>query len=186
MKYTRLEIPEIVLCEPEVHFDNRGYFIEAYRHESLETYLGYPINFCQENETKSSYGVIRGLHYQQAPFGQSKLVRVTHGAVLDVVVDVRKNSRTFGKHISIEISAENKKQLFIPAGFAHGFITLSSEAIFVYKVDIYYNEDSERGISFDDKDLAINWRLNREDFKLSKKDINQTLFKDAEYYKSKQ
>ena len=182
MKFTKLEIPDVIVCEPSVYSDKRGYFTETFRQDKLNTFLGYDINFVLENETKSSYGVLRGLHYQNAPYGQTKLVRVNNGAVLDVVVDVRLGSPTFGKHLCIKISAKNKKQLFIPAGFAHGFVVLEDNTNFLYRVDNYYDSKSERGIIFNDKDLGIDWQLSLEDIKLSDKDTKQPLFKDADYY----
>jgi dTDP-4-dehydrorhamnose 3,5-epimerase len=182
MKFTKLEIPDVIVCEPSVYNDKRGYFTETFRQDKLNIFLGYDINFVQENETKSSYGVLRGLHYQNAPYGQTKLVRVNSGAVLDVVVDVRLGSPTFGKHLCIEISAENKKQLFIPAGFAHGFVVLEDNTNFLYRVDNYYDSKSERGIIFNDKDLGIDWQLSLEEIKLSDKDTKQPFFKDADYY----
>ena len=126
---------------------------------NLEEFLGFSVNFCQENESKSSFGVLRGLHYQLAPYAQTKLVRVLQGAVLDVSVDLRKDSPTFGKHVAIELSEENKKQILIPRGFAHGFAVLSKEAVLAYKVDNYYHQTSERGIAYHDKSLAIDWKL---------------------------
>ena len=185
MIFKTLEIPDIILCEPKVHLDKRGYFTEIFNHKEFESFLGRQINFCQENETKSSYGVLRGLHYQLSPYSQTKLVRVTHGSVLDVVVDIRRGSPSFGKHITVELNADNKKQLFIPPGFAHGFIVLEDETKFTYRVDNYYYPESERGIAFNDPDLAIDWRLNLKDIKLSKKDFNLPLFSQAEYFKMK-
>ena len=138
--------------------------------------------FCQENESKSSFGVLRGLHYQIAPYAQTKLVRVLQGAVLDVSVDLRKDSPTFGMHVAIELSEENKKQILIPKGFAHGFIVLSKEAVLAYKVDNYYHQASERGIAYDDKNLAIDWKLPPKDIKVSAKDANQTLFEEADFF----
>jgi len=182
MKFTKLKIPDIIVCEPEFDFDERGYFVENFRKDELDKFLGYSVSFCQENETSSTYGVIRGLHYQQAPHGQTKLVRVIKGKVIDVVVDVRENSKTFGEHVSIELSDENKKQLFIPVGFAHGFVVLSDKAILNYKVDNYYNFASERGIAYNDKFLNIDWQLSNNKIKLSAKDKNHPLFKDSEYY----
>ena len=182
MNFTRLEIPEVILCEPEVLSDERGYFSETFREDKLEEFLGYSVNFCQENESKSSYGVLRGLHYQLAPYAQTKLVRVLQGAVLDVSVDLRKDSPTFGKHIVIELSEENKNQILIPKGFAHGFITLSKKAVLGYKVDNYYHQASERGIAYDDKSLAIDWKLKPEDIKVSAKDANQVLLKNADLF----
>jgi dTDP-4-dehydrorhamnose 3,5-epimerase len=182
MNFTRLEIPEVILCEPKILSDERGYFSETFRQDKLEEFLGFPIHFCQENESKSSYGVLRGLHYQIAPYAQTKLVRVLQGAVLDVSVDLRKDSPTFGKHIAIELSEENKKQIFIPRGFAHGFIVLSNEVILGYKVDNYYHQVSERGIVYNDNNLAIDWKLKPEDIKVSLKDANQTLFEEADFF----
>tara|TARA_Y100001954_G_C15808897_1_gene604108 strand:+ start:491 stop:1057 length:567 start_codon:yes stop_codon:yes gene_type:complete len=183
MHFKRLEIPDIILCEPSVHNDKRGYFSEIYKHNELESFLGRSVNFCQENETKSSYGVLRGLHYQLNPYSQTKLVRVTNGAVLDVVVDLRKDSITFGEHISVELSAENKKQLFIPPGFAHGFIVLKDETKFLYKVDNYYFPESEKGIAFNDPQLGIDWKLQPTEIILSKKDSNLPLFSQVKYFK---
>ena len=182
MKFTRLEIPDVILCEPQVFGDERGYFTEAFRKDELNKFLGYSINFCQDNESKSSYGVLRGLHYQLAPYAQTKLVRVITGSVLDVAVDIRKGSPTFGKHILVELSAENKKQLLVPRGFAHGYVVLCEEAIFNYKVDNYYHPESDRGIAFDDKSLGIDWKLNSNDLKLCEKDLKQPLFKNADYF----
>jgi len=155
MNFTRLTIPDVILCEPEVFGDDRGYFIESFRQDKLDAFLGYSINFCQDNESKSSYGVLRGLHYQLAPYAQTKLVRVIQGSVLDVAVDIRKGSPTFGQHVVVVLTAKNKKQLLVPRGFAHGFIVLSTEAIFAYKVDNYYSPECDRGIAFDDATLAI-------------------------------
>lgn len=182
MNFSRLSIPDIVLCEPNIFEDNRGYFCETFREDMLEDFLGQKINFCQENESKSRYGVLRGLHYQLPPFAQTKLVRVIHGSVLDVAVDIRMDSPTFGKHISIELSAKNKKQLFIPRGFAHGFVVLSEEAIFTYKVDNHYDFESERGIVFNDDFLNIDWQIFSEDLNLSVKDKKLPSFKNSEYF----
>jgi len=182
MNFTRLEIPDVILCEPKTLSDDRGYFSETFRQDKLEEFLGFSINFCQENESKSSFGVLRGLHYQIAPYEQSKLVRVLQGAVLDVSVDLRKDSPTFGKHIAIELSEENKKQILIPKGFAHGFIVLTEEAVLAYKVDNYYHQVSERGIAYDATNLAIDWGLHPKDIKVSAKDANQTFFEDADFF----
>jgi len=135
MKFIRTEIYDVVIIEAKVHGDNRGYFVETFRADKLEEFLGYKINFCQDNESKSSRGVLRGLHYQLHPTAQTKLVRVIQGRVLDVAVDIRKDSPTFGKHVSVELTAENKKQLLVPRGFAHGFVVLEDDTIFAYKVD---------------------------------------------------
>ena len=182
MNFTRLEIPDVILCEPKTLSDDRGYFSETFRQDKLEEFLGYSVNFCQENESKSSFGVLRGLHYQIAPYAQTKLVRVLQGAVLDVSVDLRKDSPTFGMHVAIELSEENKKQILIPKGFAHGFIVLSKEAVLAYKVDNYYHQASERGIAYNDKNLAIDWRLHPKDIKVSAKDANQTFFEEADFF----
>jgi len=182
MNFTRLEIPEVILCEPKILSDERGYFSETFRQDKLEEFLGYSVNFCQENESKSSYGVLRGLHYQLTPYAQTKLVRVLQGAVLDVSVDLRKDSPTFGKHIAIELSEENKKQILIPKGFAHGFVVLSNKAVLAYKVDNYYHQASERGIAYHDKSLAIDWKLKTEDILVSAKDANQTFFEEADFF----
>ena len=173
MQFTRSAIPDVVIIEPKVHGDSRGYFIETFRADKLEEFLGYKINFCQDNESKSSKGVLRGLHYQLPPHAQTKLVRVISGRVLDVAVDIRKNSPTFGQHVAVELSAENKKQLLVPRGFAHGFVVLEDDTIFAYKVDNYYRAECDRGIAFDDKNLNIDWILNHDELNLSAKDKTQ-------------
>ena len=184
MKFIRTKIHDVVIVEPKISGDDRGYFIESFRKDQLENFLGYKINFCQDNESKSTKGVLRGLHYQLPPFAQTKLVRVIKGAVLDVVVDIRYDSTTFGEHVSVELTGENKKQILVPRGFAHGFVVLSEEATFAYKVDNYYNFESERGFSFDDPKLNIDWKIKTEKLNLSLKDTNQPLFIEAEYFKS--
>ena len=173
MTFTRTAIPDVVIIEPKVHGDSRGYFVETFRQDKLEEFLGYQINFCQDNESKSSKGVLRGLHYQLPPHAQTKLVRVIYGRVLDVAVDIRKNSPTFGKYVAVELSGENKKQLLIPRGFAHGFVVLEDDTVFAYKVDNYYSPECDRGIAFDDKNLNIDWILNHNELNLSAKDIKQ-------------
>ncbi|PRN00369.1 dTDP-4-dehydrorhamnose 3,5-epimerase [Aliarcobacter cryaerophilus] len=173
MTFTRTAIPDVVIIEPKVHGDSRGYFVETFVSNKLEEFLGYQINFCQDNESKSSKGVLRGLHYQLPPFAQTKLVRVIHGRVLDVAVDIRKNSPTFGKYVAVELSGENKKQLLIPRGFAHGFVVLEDDTVFAYKVDNYYSPECDRGIAFDDKNLNIDWILNHNELNLSAKDTKQ-------------
>jgi dTDP-4-dehydrorhamnose 3,5-epimerase len=180
MQFIRTEIPDVVIIEPQIYGDNRGYFVETFRQDKLEAFLGYKINFCQDNESKSSKGVLRGLHYQLAPFAQTKLVQVIQGKVLDVAVDIRKGSPTFGQHIAVELSHENKKQLLIPRGFAHGFVVLEDNTIFAYKVDNYYSPENDRGIAFDDKSLNIDWILDKEELNLSIKDQQQPLFKDTQ------
>ena len=173
MTFTRTEIPDVVVIEPTVHGDSRGYFVETFRQDKLEEFLGYKINFCQDNESKSSKGVLRGLHYQLPPHAQTKLVRVIQGRVLDVAVDIRKNSPTFGQYVAVELSSDNKKQLLVPRGFAHGFVVLEDDTIFAYKVDNYYSPECDRGIAFDDESLNIDWILKKEELKLSDKDTKQ-------------
>ena len=173
MNFIRTNISDVVICEPVVHGDHRGYFVETFRADKLEEFLGYKIDFCQDNESKSSKGVLRGLHYQLPPHAQTKLVRVIQGRVLDVAVDIRKNSPTFGQHVSVELSAENKKQLLVPRGFAHGFVVLEDDTVFAYKVDNYYSPECDRGIAFDDPDLDIDWILKKEELNLSDKDTKQ-------------
>ncbi len=180
MNFIRCDIPDVVICEPVVHGDERGYFVETFRADKLEEFLGYKINFCQDNESKSSKGVLRGLHYQLAPHAQTKLVRVIKGKVLDVAVDIRKGSPTFGKHVAVELNEDNKRQLLVPRGFAHGFVVLSDEAIFAYKVDNYYSPECDRGIAFDDKDLNIDWKIDHKDLQLSAKDTKQPLFNETQ------
>ena len=182
MKFTRTKIPEVVICEPMVHGDERGYFVETFRQDKLEAFLGYPVNFCQDNESKSSKGVLRGLHYQLAPFAQSKLVRVIQGSVLDVAVDIRRGSPTFGQYIAIELSSQNKRQLFVPRGFAHGFMVLEDDTIFAYKVDNYYAPMHDRGIAYNDPDIGIDWLMDSTELKLSDKDTKQCLLRDAEVF----
>ena len=173
MQFIRTHIQDVIIIEPKVHGDSRGYFVETFVSNKLEEFLGYKINFCQDNESKSSKGVLRGLHYQLPPHAQTKLVRVIHGRVLDVAVDIRKNSPTFGKYVAVELSGENKKQLLIPRGFAHGFVVLEDDTIFAYKVDNYYSPECDRGIAFDDKNLNIDWILNHNELNLSAKDTKQ-------------
>ena len=176
MKFTPQSIPDVVLIEPTVHGDNRGYFAETFRQDLFEEAVGYQVNFIQDNESKSTKGVLRGLHYQLPPYTQAKLARVIEGSVLDVAVDIRKSSPTFGQHVTVELTSENKHQLFVPHGFAHGFVVLSDSAIFAYKVDNYYAPKHDRGIAFDDKELAIDWKLPLEALQLSDKDkVHPTL-----------
>ncbi len=170
MNFIRTAIPDVVIIEPTVHGDERGYFIETFREDKLEEFLGYKINFCQDNESKSSRGVLRGLHYQLAPAAQTKLVRVIKGRVLDVAVDIRKGSPTFGKHISVELNSENKRQLLVPRGFAHAFVVLEDDTVFAYKVDNYYSPENDRGILFNDSSLGIDWIVKSEELNLSAKD----------------
>ena len=170
MNFIRTAIEDVVIIEPVVHGDARGYFVETFRADKLEEFLSYKINFCQDNESKSSRGVLRGLHYQLAPAAQTKLVRVIQGKVLDVAVDIRKGSPTYGKHVAVELSAENKRQLLVPRGFAHGFVVLEDDTVFAYKVDNYYSPENDRGILFSDEALGINWQVPKEELLLSAKD----------------
>jgi dTDP-4-dehydrorhamnose 3,5-epimerase len=170
MNFIRTEIRDVIIIEPKVHRDARGYFVESFRADKLETFLDYKINFCQDNESKSSRGVLRGLHYQLPPHAQTKLVRVIHGRVLDVAVDIRKGSPTFGRHVAVELSGENKKQMLVPRGFAHGFVVLEDDTVFAYKVDNYYSPENDRGIAFDDVALNIDWQVPHAELNLSAKD----------------
>ncbi len=179
MKFIKTTIPDVILIEPQVFGDERGYFVETFRSDLFEQETGIKTTFIQDNESRSSHGVLRGLHYQLPPYAQSKLVRVIEGKVLDVVVDIRKNSPTFGQHASAELSAENKQQLFVPRGFAHGFVVLSETAIFSYKVDNYYSPECDRGIRFNDPELNIDWMIDQQQLQLSEKDKVQPLFKDV-------
>ncbi len=178
MNIVKTEIADIIILEPQVFGDHRGYFIESYNKEKFPSQFQH-INFVQDNESKSSKGVLRGLHYQLPPFAQTKLVRVIEGKVLDVAVDIRKGSPTFGKHVAVELSGENKRQLLVPRGFAHGFVVLSETAVFSYKCDNYYSPENDRGILFNDPDLNIDWKLETETLNLSDKDKIQPLLKDA-------
>ena len=178
MNISKTAISEVCIIEPKVFGDNRGYFIESYNKEKFPDEYQH-IEFVQDNESKSSKGVLRGLHYQLPPFAQTKLVRVIDGSVLDVAVDIREGSPTFGKHVAVKLTGENKKQLLVPRGFAHGFVVLSETAVFSYKCDNYYSPENDRGILFSDPDLAIDWKLDTKSLTLSDKDKMQPLLKDA-------
>ena len=173
MEFIQQKIPDIVLIKPKLHGDHRGYFVETFRQDVFEEAIGYGVNFCQDNESKSTKGVLRGLHFQLPPFAQSKLVRVIEGEVLDVAVDIRQNSPTYGQVVTALLNETNKHQLFIPRGFAHGFLVLSETATFAYKVDNYYSPECDRGLAFDDPELNIDWMLPKQILKLSEKDQNQ-------------
>ena len=202
MIFTPQSIPDVILFEPKVHGDQRGYFTETYRQDVFDQATGFKVeftqdndfdtenaktfrqdvfdqatsfkvNFIQDNESSSSRGVLRGLHFQLPPHAQSKLVRVIKGAVLDVAVDIREGSPTFGQHVAVELTEENKHQLFIPRGFAHGFVVLSEQAIFAYKVDSYYSPECDRGLAWNDPDINIDWQIAAQDIKLSAKDTRQ-------------
>ena len=170
MKFTRLSIPDVILIEPDKFGDNRGYFLETFREDLFSEEVGAEIKFVQDNESESLKGVLRGLHFQIPPFAQSKLVRVVKGSVLDIAVDIRSNSKTYGQHVAMILSDKSKNQLFIPQGFAHGFVTLSESAIFAYKTDNYYSPKHERCIVYDDFDLSIDWLIPKKDLILSSKD----------------
>ena len=180
MEIIKTDIPDLVVVNPVVFSDTRGFFLESYS-ENRYKEVGIDANFIQDNISKSSYGVIRGLHYQLAPFSQAKLVQVLAGTVLDVAVDLRKNSPTFGQHYSIELSAENKLQFYIPQGFAHGFSVLTEEAVFMYKCDNYYNQEAERGIAYNDESLNIDWKIPTTKAVISSKDSILPAFKEAEH-----
>ena len=172
MEFIETNIPDVLLVKPDVIEDHRGYFMESFRQDEFEKNV-IKTEFIQDNESSSSKGTLRGLHYQLPPFAQSKLVRVTEGEVLDIAVDIRKGSPTFGQYVSAILSAENKKQLFVPRGFAHGFLVLSEKAVFNYKVDNYYSPDCDRGICFDDSNIGengIDWKLDLKEPLLSEKD----------------
>ena len=173
MEFIQQSIPEVILIKPKVFGDERGYFVETFRQDRFEEAVGHKVDFIQDNESKSTKGVFRGLHFQLPPYVQSKLVRVIEGSVLDVAVDIRKGSPTYGEYVMAELSAENKHQLFVPRGFAHGFVVLSETAIFAYKVDNYYSPECDRGLAFDDPSLKIDWQLPKEQLKLSEKDQKQ-------------
>ena len=175
MTFTELEIKGVWLIEPKRFGDNRGYFCETFKLEEFESNVG-KINFVQDNESMSTYGVLRGLHFQRGKWSQAKLVRVSQGRVLDVAVDLRRGSSTYGRHVAVELSQENAHQLFIPRGFAHGFVVLSETAQFQYKVDNVYAPQSEATLRFDDEALGIDWRVPHSDMKLSEKDMRGLSF----------
>ena len=181
MDYIKTEIDGVWIIQPKVFNDARGYFFETWKKEEFEQHVGH-VDFIQDNESKSSYGVLRGLHYQKGSFSQAKLVRVIKGRVVDVAVDIRRNSPTFGKHVMVELSDENKRQFFIPRGFAHGFLVLSDEAVFTYKVDNPYAPQAEASIRFDDPELAIQWPIDAKDILTSAKDLSALALKDAELF----
>lgn len=181
MNYIQTEIDGVWLIEPKVFSDARGYFMETFKEEEFCSQIG-KVHFIQDNESKSSYGVLRGLHYQKGECSQAKLVRVLKGRVLDVAVDLRQSSPTFGQYVSVELSDENKRQFFIPRGFAHGFLVLSEEAIFTYKVDNAYAPQAEASIRYDDETVGIDWPLPEELLLLSEKDRNAVSFRDAVYF----
>lgn len=181
MYIVETEIPDVKIIEPKIFADPRGYFFESFSQLQFEQKV-CRTSFVQDNESKSTHGVLRGLHFQLPPFSQSKLVRVVFGEVLDVAVDIRKGSPTFGKFVTVKLSCENKRQFFIPRGFAHGFVVLSDEAIFQYKCDNYYAPDYEGSVRWNDPELDINWEINKDRIVLSEKDKNAPLLKDSKLF----
>ena len=179
MVFNKTFIDGVFIIEPKVFGDSRGYFFESYNQKEFEEKVG-PITFVQDNESKSSYGVLRGLHFQKPPFAQAKLVRCAEGEVFDVAVDLRQASPTFGKYVAVNLSGENKKQLFIPRGFAHGFVVLSQSAVIIYKVDNLYAPEYDTGIMWNDPQLNINWGIEEEDIILSTKDTSLPLLRDTD------
>lgn len=180
MNIIRTRIEDVVIIEPTIYGDDRGYFFESFS----EKWFAQEVcntHFVQDNESRSKFGVLRGLHFQKPPYAQSKLVRVVRGKVLDVAVDIRQGSPTFGQHVSVELSGENKRQFFVPRGFAHGFVVLSEDVVFQYKCDNYYAPQSEGAIAFNDPSLEINWHIDEADVILSEKDKKNPLFSKAEY-----
>ena len=182
MNISKTKIEGLLVIEPKVFGDERGYFMESFNLPSLTQELKQEYSFIQDNESKSSYGVLRGLHYQLSPYAQTKLVRVIEGCVLDVAVDIRKGSPTFGEHVAVELSGENKKQFLVPRGFAHGFVVKSETAIFAYKVDNLYAPEHDRGISYKDPKLDIDWQVPADLLKLSPKDLAAPSLENAEVF----
>ncbi|MBR0489986.1 MAG: dTDP-4-dehydrorhamnose 3,5-epimerase [Prevotella sp.] len=182
MNYIQTAIEGVWVIEPKVFNDQRGYFFEAWKQAEFDEHIGRHVSFIQDNESKSSYGVLRGLHYQKGEFSQAKLVRVIKGCVLDVAVDIRKSSSTFGKYVAVELSEENKRQFFIPRGFAHGFLVLSDEAIFTYKVDNVYAPQAEASIRWNDETIGIDWPIDAKDVLTSEKDLKACSIQEAELF----
>lgn len=181
MNYIPTSIKDVLIIEPRIFDDARGYFFEAWKQAEFDEHIGH-VEFIQDNESKSSKGVLRGLHYQKGSFSQAKLVRVIQGRVLDVAVDIRRSSSTFGQHVAVELSGENKRQLFIPRGFAHGFLVMSDTAVFTYKVDNVYAPQAEAGIRWDDPDLDIHWPVGGLQVVTSEKDLHSSAFREAELF----
>ena len=182
MNYIQTAIEGVWIIEPKVFNDQRGYFFEAWKQAEFDEHIGRHVSFIQDNESKSSYGVLRGLHYQKGEYSQAKLVRVIKGRVLDVAVDIRKSSPTFGKYVAVELSDENKRQFFIPRGFAHGFLVLSDEAIFTYKVDNVYAPQAEASIRWNDETVGIDWPIDAKDVVTSEKDLKACSIQEAELF----
>ena len=182
MNYIQTAIEGVWIIEPKVFNDQRGYFFEAWKQAEFDEHIGHHVSFIQDNESKSSYGVLRGLHYQKGEFSQAKLVRVIKGRVLDVAVDLRKHSATFGQYVAVELSEENKRQFFIPRGFAHGFLVLSDEAVFTYKVDNVYAPQDEASIRWNDETIGIDWPIDAKDVLTSEKDLKACSIQEAELF----
>lgn len=183
MEFIKTEIDGVWIIEPKVFNDERGYFFESFKQAEFDQHIGYHVDFIQDNESKSSYGVLRGLHYQEDDTAQAKLVRVIKGKVVDVAVDLRKSSPTFGKYVMVELSEDNKRQFFVPRGFAHGFLVLSDEAVFTYKVDNVYSPKTEASIKWNDETVGITWPIDTKDVILSDKDLNKGLsLKEAKVF----
>ncbi len=181
MEVLKTAIEGLLIIEPTVFGDSRGYFFESYNKQRFNEATGLDIDFVQDNQSKSCYGVLRGLHFQKPPYAQSKLVRCVRGKVLDVAVDIRKSSPTFGKYVAVELTEDNHRQLFIPHGFAHGFVVLSEEAIFQYKCNNFYHKESEGAIAWNDPEINIDWTIPFDEVMLSDKDKVNPLLKDAEW-----
>jgi len=181
MKIIETEIPDILVFEPRVFGDSRGYFFESFRKDMLQKHVG-EIDFVQDNQSKSGYGVLRGLHFQKPPFTQSKLVRVLQGSVLDVAVDIREGSPWYGRHVAVKLDSERNNMLWIPQGFAHGFIVLSEAAVFAYKCDNYYAPEYDAGIRWNDPDIGIDWGIPEEHIQVSDKDASLPFLKDAYHF----
>lgn len=182
MKFFKVEIDGLVICQPTKHHDDRGFFSETFRKDLFEDFINSKINFCQENFSESKFGVLRGLHFQKKPFDQSKLVSVIKGKILDVVVDLRKDSEHYGKKFCIELDDIENKQLYIPKGFAHGFLVLSKTAKVSYKVDNFYNPNAECGLNYNDPLLNIDWKINSDLIIVNEKDTNYPLFNSIDHY----
>jgi len=180
MEFQKTAFKDLIICRPKIFSDDRGYFYESFNLRSFEAFTGFAPSFVQDNQSRSSFGVLRGLHFQTGMHAQAKLVRVLEGEVLDVVVDLRKEESTYGKSFAIQLSGQNRTQLFVPKGMAHGFITLTENATFAYKCDAYYNRESEQGLAYNDPALGIDWLLPEINFILSKKDKENKLLSELE------
>lgn len=178
MRVLKTDIEGVLIVEPTVHGDERGYFMESFSERDFEAATGLNVRFVQDNESSSRRGVLRGLHFQREPYAQAKLVRVVQGMVLDVAVDIRPGSATFGKYVAVELSADNHRQLFIPKGFAHGYVVLEEDTVFQYKCDEYYHPESEDGIAWNDPEIGIEWGVEESEIILSEKDTNRKLLRE--------